>query len=77
MAFALQATGPDFAVIPREDIERKTADFAVRQAEKKISSSSSSDAYEEEYSEEEYEEEPYEEESYEEEEKSQRKSTKN
>jgi len=33
MAFALQAASPDFAVIPREDMEKKTADFAARQAE--------------------------------------------
>lgn len=74
MAFALQAAGPDFAVIPRADMEQKTADFAARQAKKNASSSSASDdgsddSYaEEEYVEEEYSEESYEEESYEEEE---------
>ena len=68
MAFALQAAGPDFAVIPRADMEQKTADYAARQAEKASSSSTSEDGYDDGYAEEEYEEEVYsEEESYEEE----------
>ena len=67
MAFALQAAGPDFAVIPRADMEQKTTDFAARQAEKKASSSSTSyDGYDDSSAEEEYSEEEYSEDGYEE-----------
>ncbi|MEM9929312.1 MAG: hypothetical protein AAF840_05810 [Bacteroidota bacterium] len=70
MAFALQAAGPDFAIISREELEQKTADYAKRQAEKANTSSAGSNyeesSYEETYSEEEGYEETYsEEEGYE------------